>query len=706
MLLAAEAVRKFIDMADQVKILRAKINLLTDSADDAKMVFSELKDIAKETGQSLEDTGHLWQSFARSLKGTSASQGQILNLVATIQKMGVISGATKEQINDAMRQFGQAIDGGVLHAEEFNSILENTPYIAQTMAKNMGMSMGEFRAQMLDGKITAEMMVNAIQSSTEDVNKEFGQLPRTVGMAFNDLTVSVLEFVDAADKTFAITDALVGVIDSCSANVKVLGDGVKFAGKCFDTLTTAGEEFIGMFKDVAVQAGEVADEIIRMVTPIKALMDGYSWAKEIVGKQKDELNSNYEKKFGPTVGKAMAFSDDIKAITTPGKGKSEDKPKDGKITGFARVDTDKGKSKKGKKAGLSAGERERQRLEQGGLDLVNQYDTAAGLAYRRKEAEDKLNAALKAGLITEQQRAEALRKFDIEEARRANAQKDQAKRFTSQIQAQYLTTKDPVTGRAIDPTAQITMEEERKKAALDVYREDGLLSEQQYQDALTQIQQTAALERQAIVEQEKQQEIQAYSELSSSMGSLFGAMANAAANSLGEQSGVYKAMFALQQSFAIASAIISAQTAMAKALASGATPADMMAGMAAVASVGAQIVSTIQGVSFGGGRYNGGSVNGNKFYRVGERGAPELFRSGGKQYMIPGENGRVIPNRNLDGGNGGGGITMNNTFNITAENGWTERDSKALQQTIENTAMRLMQRESTRPGGMLQGRRR
>lgn len=73
------------------------------------------------------------------------------------------------------------------------------------------------------------------------------------------------------------------------------------------------------------------------------------------------------------------------------------------------------------------------------------------------------------------------------------------------------------------------------------------------------------------------------------------------------------------------------------------------------------------------------------------------------QYMIPGDNGRIIPNRDIGGG---GGITLNVTNNIQANNGWTEQDSKALQQTIENTAMRLMQRESTRPGGMLQGRRR
>ncbi|EMV02943.1 hypothetical protein ECMP0210174_5002 [Escherichia coli MP021017.4] len=72
--------------------------------------------------------------------------------------------------------------------------------------------------------------------------------------------------------------------------------------------------------------------------------------------------------------------------------------------------------------------------------------------------------------------------------------------------------------------------------------------------------------------------------------------------------------------------------------------------------------------------------------------------------MIPGEGGRVTPGRDLVGS--GGGITLNVTNNIQATNGWTEDDSKALQQTIENTAMRLMQRESQRPGGMLQPRRR
>ncbi|HFH2370779.1 TPA: hypothetical protein ACGJN6_001597 [Escherichia coli] len=106
---------------------------------------------------------------------------------------------------------------------------------------------------------------------------------------------------------------------------------------------------------------------------------------------------------------------------------------------------------------------------------------------------------------------------------------------------------------------------------------------------------------------------------------------------------------------------------------------------------------------FGGRRYNGGAVNGGNMYRVGENKVPELFQTNnGRQYMIPGENGRIIPGRDIGGGN----VSINAPITVYPQNGWTEQDSKALQQTIENTAMRLMQRESTRPGGMLQGRRR
>ncbi|EFU9135516.1 hypothetical protein HRZ18_002843 [Escherichia coli] len=331
-------------------------------------------------------------------------------------------------------------------------------------------------------------------------------------------------------------------------------------------------------------------------------------------------------------------------------------------------------------------------------------------AYRDAKAalEEKNRADREAIALSKRQAAEAARKAKQEEAeaqRKAKqlaAQKEQAGRFTQQVMTEYQTTVDPATGQALNPAAQVEMQEQQKKAALDKYRQLGVLDEQQYQNTLTAIQKTASMRRQQIIKDEADTLFNNQQQLIGSFGDFFGELAGVISDGAGEQNAAYRALFAVQKGFVLASAALSLQKALAEANALP-FPANLAA-YAQAMSAGTQILSAIRGIAFGGGRYNGGAVGAGNLYRVGEHGKPELFQTNnGRQYMIPGENGRVIPGRDIGGG---GGITMNNTFNIQANNGWTEQDSKALQQTIENTAMRLMQRESTRPGGMLQGRRR
>ncbi|EPU3084388.1 tape measure protein, partial [Escherichia coli] len=395
LLLAAEAVRQFMDMAEQAKMLRVKIKMLTGDAESAGRVFDGLKAISKETGQSLKDTGDLWQGLAISLKNTSATEGQLLNLVGTIQKMGALGGASAEQMSDSMRQFRQAIDGGALHAEEFNSLLENTPTIVQTMARQMGLSMGQFRAEMLDGKITAERMVNAIQAATQETNEKFAQLPRTSGTALNELKVEVMGLVEQLDDLFGVSDTVVAGIDLVTKGVKALGEGADFAKTCFNTLKTAGGEFIAMFEDVRIKAGEVAEKIIAMVTPIKALMDGYKWMKEIVDKHKEELNSNNEKKFGPTVGKVMTFANDIKNATAAYDEfmQKQGEANDGKITGFDKPVDEPKKQKKQKKS-------EADRLGDKGISVSDQYNKDAAAMRKALENGKAIDAAFAQGKIT------------------------------------------------------------------------------------------------------------------------------------------------------------------------------------------------------------------------------------------------------------------------------------------------------------------
>ncbi|HAO0519428.1 TPA: hypothetical protein ACULD1_001537 [Escherichia coli] len=340
------------------------------------------------------------------------------------------------------------------------------------------------------------------------------------------------------------------------------------------------------------------------------------------------------------------------------------------------------------------------------IDEVVNMETAYRDAKAAQDAKNK--ADREAVALAKRQAAEAERKAKQEEAeaqRKAKqlaAQKEQAGRFTQQVMTEYLSTVDPATGQAFNPAAQVEMQEQQKKAALDKYRQLGVLDEQQYQNTLTAIQKTASMRRQQIIKDEADTLFNDQQQLIGTFGDFFGELSGVIADGAGEQNAAYQALFAVQKGFVLASAALSLQKALAEANAMP-FPANLPA-YAQAMSAGTQIISAIRGIAFGGGRYNGGAVGAGNLYRVGEHGKPELFQTnGGRQYMIPGEGGRVIPNRDIGGG---GGITLNVTNNIQATNGWSEEDSKALQKTIENTAMRLMQRESQRPGGMLQPRRR
>ncbi|EFM1537300.1 tape measure protein [Escherichia coli] len=719
LLLAAEAVRQFMDMAEQAKMLRVKIKMLTGDAESAGRVFDGLKAISKETGQSLKDTGDLWQGLAISLKNTSATEGQLLNLVGTIQKMGALGGASAEQMSNSMRQFRQAIDGGVLRAEEFNSLLENTPTIVQTMARQMGLSMGQFRAEMLDGKITAERMVNAIQAATQETNEKFAQLPRTSGMAINELKVEIMGLVEQLDDLFGVSDGVVSAIDLITKGVKGLGEGAKFAKTCFDTLKTAGSEFIDMFDDVAVKAGEVAEEIIRMVTPIKALMDGYKWMKEIVDKRKEELNSNNEKKFGPTVGKVMTFANDIKNATAAYDEfmQKQGEANDGKITGFDQpVDKPK-KPKKEKKS-------EADRLGDKGISVSDQYNKDAAAMRKALENGKAIDAAFAQGKITLLEYRAAQKGIGKElKEELAQIPVDELRDKWSQI----VSPMDQLKGE-VDPIQQVQNEWAiRKQMLIDL----GATEAQQKQELLAYEQQIRDLKWEQWQAQSQTNGLigdcvnglkggmsnalvgllngtQSLSDVFANLGSnILGNIGNRlsdiAANWIADQIMMETQSKATQASTTAGAVAAQGQIAAAAAPAAAATAASTGGSWAAAGAAALSAIMSLATSIFGGGRFNGGSVIGGNMYRVGEHNRPELFQtSNGNQYMIPGENGRIIPGRDIGGG---GGISMPVNINIQTTNGFSDDDSRRLEQTMERVAMKMITRESQRPGGILQPRR-
>ncbi|HCW3069557.1 tape measure protein [Citrobacter freundii] len=160
---------------------------------------------------------------------------------------------------------------------------------------------------------------------------------------------------------------------------------------------------------------------------------------------------------------------------------------------------------------------------------------------------------------------------------------------------------------------------------------------------------------------------------------------------------------------AAAAASLASTMAQATAAASAWAPAAMSASIAtygSAAAVGqaayAGSLLASKGMAVAGARYNGGQVDAGSMYRVGEKGKPEIFQaSNGSQYMIPGDNGRVISNKDMQGaGNNGASIQQEVHFHIQTTGGIDDATMAKMSQMMKQVSLNTI-RDQQRPNGLL-----
>lgn len=164
---------------------------------------------------------------------------------------------------------------------------------------------------------------------------------------------------------------------------------------------------------------------------------------------------------------------------------------------------------------------------------------------------------------------------------------------------------------------------------------------------------------------------------------------------------------------AAAAASLASTMAQATAAASAWAPAAMSASIAtygSAAAVGqaayAGSLLAAKGMAVAGARYNGGPVDAGSMYRVGEGGKPEIFKaSNGSQYMIPGDNGKVISNRDMQGGGGGSSVVQHIKFEINTTGGIDQATIKQMESMMKRVALFQINDQANRPNGMIQPRR-
>lgn len=224
--LSLRTVQALIQQADAFNVLQARIRAATKESGDYALVSDELFRTSQRNGVALETTVALFQSLARSAPELQATREQVIRITDSVQKLGVISGATNAAMSAGLLQFSQGLAAGVFRAEEFNSILENVPEIAVRIAKGMGTSVTQLRALVLEGKLLSRDVFQALLSQTEEINQDFEAMPVSVARAGTQLANSFQRMIANLDQAYGITNLLAKTMQLAAEAADAIAESV------------------------------------------------------------------------------------------------------------------------------------------------------------------------------------------------------------------------------------------------------------------------------------------------------------------------------------------------------------------------------------------------------------------------------------------------------------------------------------------------
>ncbi len=311
---------RLIEYADSWKSVESRLKLVTDGSAELRTVQDNLFAVAQRTRQSFEATADTFSRFARATQGLGTSNADILRVVETINQAVAISGGPAASAEAALFQLGQAMASGALRGDELNSVLEQTPRLAEAIAAGMGRSVGELRALAEQGKLTSDAVLKALLSQGAAINREFSQITPTVASSFTTLQNAVQKYIGETDQAVGVTRTLAGGLDALAQNLPAVVSGLTglgvaaasvFVARTFvpwvasiGQVVAAWFQAAGAAKSLAAEtlaASEAAAQAAtRRVADVSSMQTHIAGLKEQVVRQRDAATAQMELTKGMT----------------------------------------------------------------------------------------------------------------------------------------------------------------------------------------------------------------------------------------------------------------------------------------------------------------------------------------------------------------------------------------------------------------------
>lgn len=194
--LGMQSVRWLVGTSDQLAQINARLQMMTGSAEAAAEANEQIYQAALRSRGAYADMADLVSQLGITAGGAFGDTGELVAFAEQIQKQMAISGASGASAAAAMTQLTQGLASGVLRGEELNSVLEQTPMIAKTIADYMGVTTGQMRELASEGAVTADVVKNAILGAAEETDAAFKQMPMTWAQVWTQMQNIAIRALD------------------------------------------------------------------------------------------------------------------------------------------------------------------------------------------------------------------------------------------------------------------------------------------------------------------------------------------------------------------------------------------------------------------------------------------------------------------------------------------------------------------------------
>lgn len=192
--------KNLLNLSDTVTQTRARlgiVNELNGSLHETSQIEQAIYESAMKSRGSYLDMASIVSGLGLRAGNAFSNVGEIVQFTEVLNKMGVVSGSSANEVTNALYQINQAMGSGKFQGDEFRSVSENLPMALQAVAKYKNVSVGALKDLAKKGEITADVFKKAILSSADEIDKRFKQMPITWGQVWNVAKNVMLKVSDA-----------------------------------------------------------------------------------------------------------------------------------------------------------------------------------------------------------------------------------------------------------------------------------------------------------------------------------------------------------------------------------------------------------------------------------------------------------------------------------------------------------------------------